>query len=40
MQIRDVRNLLSGPCDREYLRKWAEELNIARTMEGLLNSDE
>jgi hypothetical protein len=39
-QTRDVRNLMSGPCNREYLRKWAEDLNITETMEGILNSDE
>jgi hypothetical protein len=40
MQLRDVRNLLGGSCDLDYLRRWAEELNVKETLESLLKPHE
>jgi hypothetical protein len=40
MQLRDVRNLLSGGCDFEYLRQWAKDLSVNETLESLLDNHE
>lgn len=39
MQLRDVRNLLATDCDLDYLRRWAEDLNVMESLESLLNSN-
>lgn len=36
MQLRDVRNLLDANCDLSYLRLWAEELKVNKTLEALI----
>lgn len=36
MQVRDVLQLLSGPVDIDYLRRWAVDLGVAPQLEGLL----
>jgi hypothetical protein len=40
LQLRDVRNLLTGDCDLPYLRKWAQDLDVTQTLEALLNRSE
>ena len=29
LQLRDVKNLLSTGCDRAYIERWTDELNVA-----------
>ena len=36
LQMRDVRNLLSGDCDVPYLRQWAPALNVTELLEDCL----
>ncbi len=36
LQMRDVRNLLSGEFDSVYLRKWAPSLNVSELLEECL----
>jgi uncharacterized nucleotidyltransferase DUF6036 len=36
LQMRDVRNLLSGECDLAYLRQWAPALHVTEILEGRL----
>ena len=36
LQMRDVRNLLSGEVDLAYLRQWAPSLNVGELLEGCL----
>jgi hypothetical protein len=36
LQMRDVRNLLSGEVDLAYLRQWAPSLNVTDLLEGCL----
>lgn len=38
IQRRDIRNLLSGESDREYLRRWATELNLLDLFEEVLRA--
>jgi len=33
LQRRDVRALLDGPLDREYLEKWASLLDVSTLLE-------
>ena len=35
VQLRDVRHLLAGPLDREYLHEWATRLGLAKLLENL-----
>jgi len=37
MQLRDVRNLLKTACDREYLWKWARQLEVDSILRELLH---
>lgn len=36
LQMRDVRNLLTGQCDVAYLRQWAPALNVSQLLEDRL----
>jgi len=36
LQMRDVRNLLSGECDVAYLRQWAPALDVSELLEDCL----
>jgi hypothetical protein len=36
MQLRDVKLLLTGPLDVDYLRTWARELGVASRLDALL----
>jgi len=36
LQMRDVRNLLSGECDVAYLRQWAPALKVTDLLEDCL----
>ena len=40
MQLRDVRNLLAGSCDLDYIRKWVPLLGLTTLFENALKSDE
>jgi hypothetical protein len=33
LQMRDVRQLLDGPIDRQYLRQWAKVLEVEVLLE-------
>ncbi len=33
LQLRDVRHLLEGPLDQEYLQRWAAHLGVERLLE-------
>ena len=33
LQLRDVRHLLEGPFDREYLQRWAVHLGLEQLLE-------
>jgi hypothetical protein len=37
LQMRDVRNLLSGEVDSAYLRQWAPALNVSELLEGCVS---
>lgn len=37
IQRRDILNLLDGEYDQEYLRRWAEELNLTPQLDELLD---
>lgn len=37
LQRRDVRALLAGPLDREYLDRWAAKLEVAKLLEEVAN---
>lgn len=36
LQLRDVRNLLMGACDKTYLQWWAAELGVKDVLDDLL----
>jgi hypothetical protein len=36
MQLRDVQQLMRGPLDVEYLRRWAKDLDVVTRLESLL----
>jgi len=36
LQMRDVRNLLTGECDVAYLRQWAPALDVSEVLEACL----
>jgi hypothetical protein len=39
-QLRDVRNLLHGDCDMDYIRAWAVRLDVSALLEKALESHE
>ena len=40
LQLRDVRNLLNGNCDLDYIRSWAVRLGVTALLKKVLESHE